>query len=193
MRPFHFWALLLTLCACGGDSTAPPTIEETTFGPELGVDLSASMKLENGEYIRDLEVGTGIDIGSNPTISILYTGWLADGSAFDSNQPDGGVYTFVYGKGKVIAGLDQGMGGMKRGGTRQLIIPPQLAYGEGGALPAVPPNSVVVFSVQLQPETTGSPVGCGCNSEGGAFTAALVALGALLLRRRTTSSTGAER
>ncbi len=121
---------LLTFCACGGGSGGGASIEETEFAPELGGDLNASTKLGNGEYIRDLEVGSGVAITSNPAISIRYTGWLSDGRSFDSTECDGGKpYTFIYGQNKVIAGLEQGLVDMKRGGTRQLIVPPALGYG----------------------------------------------------------------
>jgi MYXO-CTERM domain-containing protein len=162
-------ASLITLVVCAasgcGRAPTPSTVEETIFDAGLSVNLSASTRLDGGEYVRDLEVGTGIEVVKDQTISIRYEGALLTGEVFDSNFLDGGIVTFVVGKSQVIAGLDQGVEGMKRGGTRQMLIPPGLAYGvEAGAPPAVPPNSVVVFLVQVQPQTTGSPPGCGCTT-----------------------------
>lgn len=155
------------LSGCGAAAVAV-NLEDTAFDPALNVDLGASTKLANGEYVRDLELGTGADLRAQELISTRYSGWLSDGGLFDSNaSPDAGVFTFNYGAQQVLPGWDQGLDGMKRGGTRQLIIPPTLAYGAGGAPPAVPPNAVVVFSVQLLMETTGGPPGCGCGSQSG--------------------------
>lgn len=163
------------LSGCGA-AAVNVNLEETVFAPSLNVDLGASTKLGNGEYVRDLEIGTGKDLTAQELISTRYTGWLSDGDPFDGNASDGGVFTFNYGAKQVIAGWDQGLDGMKRGGTRQLIIPPTLAYGAGGAPPAIPPNAVVVFNVQLLMETTGSPPGCGCGAQGGVSVLALVLL-----------------
>lgn len=140
-------AIALLLAACGGGSAGVPTIETTTFAPSLGVNLAASTKMANGEYYRDLTVGTGVVVNRGQTLSVHYTGWLPDGTQFDSNV-GGTAFSFVLGAGQVIAGWDQGLVGVRVGSTRQLIIPPALGYGASGYGP-IPPNSILVFSVHV--------------------------------------------
>lgn len=132
--------LLLTGCA------PEPKIEETTFAEALMVDLAASQQLPSGMYIRDQLEGTGSVAANGNTLTMRYTGWLANGTQFDSNQGRG--FQFVLGEGVVIAGWDLGVKGMKTGGKRQLIIPPALGYGASGSGP-IPPNAILVFDVTL--------------------------------------------
>ncbi|MGZ6142871.1 MAG: FKBP-type peptidyl-prolyl cis-trans isomerase [Myxococcales bacterium] len=139
--------IALALAACG--PSAPPTIEQTTFAPALGVNLAASTKLAGGLYFRDLEPGTGPGAVFDQTVSAYYTGWLADGAQFDSNVSNGKPqFSFVLGIGQVIDGWDLGLVGAKAGGTRQLIIGPEYGYGSIGR-GAIPPNAILVFNVQL--------------------------------------------
>ena len=138
-------ALSLALAACG--SSAVPTVENTQFNPSLNVDLKSSTKAANGEYYRDLVPGTGAAATVGQPLGVHYTGWLADGTKFDSNV-GGTVFAFLLGGGAVIAGWDQGFAGAQVGGTRQLIIPPALGYGASGA-GSIPPNAVLVFTVQI--------------------------------------------
>lgn len=142
MRAHLTLAALATLFACA----PPPKIEETTFAASLGVDLAASTKLESGLYLRDKTVGTGAEAKNGDALTMRYTGWLVDGTQFDSNQASG--FKFTLGRGDVIAGWDQGCVGLKPGGTRQLIIPPALGYGESGVGP-IPGNAILVFDVTL--------------------------------------------
>ncbi len=135
-------ALGLTLAACG--QPAVP-IEKTTFAASLGVDLSQSTKT-SGMYVRDLMVGAGVSPQVGQVVTMKYTGWLADGTQFDSNQTTG--FQFHYGAGEVISGWDIGVAGMRVGGTRQLVIPPELGYGTSGQGP-IPPNAVLVFTVTM--------------------------------------------
>jgi len=84
-----------------------------------------------------------------PAITVYLGGWLADGTKFDSSRDRGQPYSFVLGAGRVIAGWDEGVAGMKVGGERRLIIPPELAYGESGRPPVIPANAELTFDVEL--------------------------------------------
>ncbi len=98
--------------------------------------------------IEDLEVGTGDAAQTGDTVSVNYTGWLTDGTQFDSSYDRGQPFSFQLGVGAVIQGWDQGVVGMKVGGKRRLTIPPDLAYGAGGR-GAIPPNATLIFEVEL--------------------------------------------
>lgn len=144
MRRTILFALLLM--ACTPRETTPVTIATATFAPTLQVDIAASTKLPSGLYYRDLEVGTGATAEAGQTVGVFYAGALIDGKPFDATR--GSPYSFRLGVGKVIAGWDQGVAGMKVGGKRQLIIPPELGYGAQGIGP-IPPNAILVFTVEL--------------------------------------------
>ncbi|HVT46644.1 MAG TPA: FKBP-type peptidyl-prolyl cis-trans isomerase [Vicinamibacterales bacterium] len=104
----------------------------------------------------DLVVGTGTEAAAGFTVTVDYTGWLYDenapdhkGTEFGSSTNDGGPAVFPLGYGYVIQGWDIGIVGMRVGGTRRLEIPPELAYGQQGSPPDIPPNSRLVFEVTL--------------------------------------------
>jgi FKBP-type peptidyl-prolyl cis-trans isomerase len=107
------------------------------------------MTLPGGLKYQDLTVGTGAEATPGRRITVHYTGWLTDGTKFDSSVDRGQPYTLTLGAGEVIQGWDQGIVGMKVGGKRRLEIPPQLAYGERGFPPVIPPNSTLIFEVEL--------------------------------------------
>ncbi|MEO7190233.1 MAG: FKBP-type peptidyl-prolyl cis-trans isomerase [Vicinamibacterales bacterium] len=108
------------------------------------------------EYSQiDLQDGTGAMVTSGQTAKVHYTGWLYvedapehKGARFDTSQ-ERGPFSFRVGSGQVIRGWDQGVQGMKVGGKRRLILPPEFAYGSRGAGGAIPPNSTLVFDVEL--------------------------------------------
>jgi FKBP-type peptidyl-prolyl cis-trans isomerase FkpA len=130
-------ALSFFLSACGGGGSAP----------------SGPTQLQ----VSDTVVGTGASAAAGNTLTVNYTGWLYDANAaqnhgiqFDSSLSAGRTpFVFRLGVGQVIAGWDQGMVGMKVGGKRTLIIPSSLAYGSAGAGSLIPPNSALVFDVEL--------------------------------------------
>jgi peptidyl-prolyl cis-trans isomerase A (cyclophilin A) len=107
------------------------------------------MKTQSGlEYI-EVEAGTGVQAEAGKTVSVHYTGKFQDGRVFDSSIPRGEPINFKLGAGQVIKGWDEGIALMKVGGKAQLIIPSQLAYGDRGAGGVIPPNSTLVFDVEL--------------------------------------------
>jgi len=131
---------------CGSDSPTAVPIEQTSFAASLGVDLASSTKLPSGLYYRDITVGTGATLASGQTVGMRYAGSLANGEEFDSNPAPEPIFSFRLGSGQVIRGWDLGLVGMKVGGRRQLIIPPELGYGASDYGP-IPGNSVLVFTV----------------------------------------------
>jgi FKBP-type peptidyl-prolyl cis-trans isomerase len=108
-------------------------------------------KLPDGlEYI-DVKAGTGAVVQAGSSVNVQYTGWLqSNGKKFDSSYDHGGQpFNLTVGQGKVIPGWDEGLVGMKVGGTRRLIIPPALAYGAQGSPPVIPANATLIFDVTV--------------------------------------------
>ena len=107
-------------------------------------------KLENGLLIEDIVVGVGNEAKDHNKVVVNYTGTLENGSIFDSSlKPGRDPFTFTLGVGSVIKGWDQGVKGMKVGGKRKLVIPPELGYGDKGAGNVIPPNTTLYFEVEL--------------------------------------------
>ena len=132
MRRFALLIAILVLSsACGDDSPASPSVN---------VPFS----------VVDLEVGTGPEAANGDTLNVRYTGWLYDPGAPENKgrQFDSGTFEFVLGAGQVIPGWDQGLVGMRVGGLRRLVIPPDLAYGDRGQ-GSIPPNATLLFEVDL--------------------------------------------
>jgi FKBP-type peptidyl-prolyl cis-trans isomerase len=99
--------------------------------------------------IEDLQVGTGAEAKSGQSVSVHYTGTLTNGKKFDSSRDRNDPFDFQLGAGMVIKGWDQGVAGMKVGGRRKLTIPPELGYGPMGYPPVIPPNSTLIFDIEL--------------------------------------------
>jgi FKBP-type peptidyl-prolyl cis-trans isomerase len=144
-RVWRAWAIALVLAACTS-KLAFQVIEEVTFDPGLGIDLSQMTKLPSGVYIQDHVVGTGAVLAVGDSASLDLTGWLSNGVEFSS-----GPLTIEYGVTDTgVEGFDIGLEGMAEGGSRLMIIPPDLAYGNfpppGGIIPR---GAILVFLVDL--------------------------------------------
>ncbi len=109
----------------------------------------SSVTTESGLIIEDVIVGEGELAEAGQYVSVHYTGWLTDGKKFDSSKDRNDPFEFPLGGRHVIAGWDEGVQGMKVGGTRKLTIPPELGYGARGAGGVIPPNATLVFEVEL--------------------------------------------
>ena len=140
-------SLLLISCADTGVSHNKGTTIETL----------STLAPVNKEFTKtDVKVGNGTEAATGKTVSVHYTGWLYDeqaakkqGKKFDSSRDRGKPFQFPLGAGRVIKGWDQGVAGMKVGGQRTLIIPPNMGYGSRGAGSSIPPNATLLFDVEL--------------------------------------------
>ncbi|MCX5928494.1 MAG: FKBP-type peptidyl-prolyl cis-trans isomerase [Synechococcus sp. LacPavin_0920_WC12_MAG_50_7] len=103
----------------------------------------------SGLKITDITVGTGAEAKSGDKVWVNYRGTLTNGKEFDSSYSRNEPFNFPLGAGRVIRGWDEGVAGMKVGGKRKLVIPPDLAYGERGAGGVIPPNATLIFDVEL--------------------------------------------
>jgi FKBP-type peptidyl-prolyl cis-trans isomerase len=143
------------------ERTARRRRQRIIFGAILGVivvvvGLLIYNNLSGGEtdtseeslIVQELAIGTGEAAQVGDTLSVHYTGWLEDGTQFDSSVDRGTPFEFILGEGNVIAGWDEGLVGIQEGGKRKLIIPPDLAYGASGSGP-IPPNATLTFEVEL--------------------------------------------
>src|SRR5438128_4292735 len=117
-------------------------------------DTTTHTRTDSGLEFQDLVVGTGAQASAGQQVTVHYTGWLQnpDGSAgkkFDSSLDRGQPFDFPLGGGRVIRGWDEGVAGMRVGGRRTLVIPPEMAYGSHGAGGVIPPDATLIFEVEL--------------------------------------------
>ncbi|HEX6898421.1 MAG TPA: FKBP-type peptidyl-prolyl cis-trans isomerase [Thermoanaerobaculia bacterium] len=103
----------------------------------------------SGLKYTDLQTGEGDEARAGKTVDVHYTGWLENGTKFDSSLDRGRPFSFSLGAGQVIRGWDEGVAGMKVGGKRRLTIPANLGYGARGAGGVIPPNATLIFEVEL--------------------------------------------
>lgn len=103
----------------------------------------------NGLQVVEIQAGTGAEARSGQEVTVHYTGWLTNGTKFDSSRDRGEPFKFGLGRGQVIRGWDEGVAGMKVGGRRRLVIPPELGYGSRGAGRVIPPGATLLFNVEL--------------------------------------------
>ena len=111
--------------------------------------MNQSTTTASGLIQEELVLGTGALAKAGQTAVVHYTGWLTDGTKFDSSRDRDEPFSFPLGRGFVIAGWDEGVQGMCVGGSRRLTIPPELGYGARGAGGVLPPNATLVFEVEL--------------------------------------------
>ncbi|MBU1365375.1 MAG: FKBP-type peptidyl-prolyl cis-trans isomerase [Gammaproteobacteria bacterium] len=109
----------------------------------------AEITTASGLVYEDTVVGEGAEAKAGQQVTVHYTGWLTNGSKFDSSKDRNDPFEFSLGMRQVIGGWDEGVQGMKIGGTRKLTIPPHLGYGARGAGGVIPPNATLVFEVEL--------------------------------------------
>lgn len=148
-RAFPFLTLLLVLSifvgACGSDDA---TEDAATGGDVAASCPEGEQEVTEGLTYVEIECGDGEEAQTGDTVTVHYTGTLEDGTEFDSSvgrEP----FTFTLGTGGVIEGWEQGVPGMKVGGTRELTIAPDLAYGDSGAGDVIPPGATLIFEIEL--------------------------------------------
>ncbi len=129
----------------GGAKMEGSSMSSTAPSNVAGAKTTAA----NGLVMEDMKVGTGDVAAAGKTVSVHYTGWLKDGTKFDSSVDRGQPFEFPLGAGRVIAGWDQGVAGMKVGGKRKLTIPSELGYGAAGAGGKIPGGATLIFDVEL--------------------------------------------
>jgi FKBP-type peptidyl-prolyl cis-trans isomerase len=133
------------LSACGGSEGNGGA----AAGGDFKVDSAALTKTASGLQYQDVAPGNGDEARDGQVAVVHYTGWLTDGTKFDSSRDRGQPFSFPIGSGQVIPGWDEGVAGMKVGGRRKLVIPASLGYGDMGAPPVIPPGATLVFDVEL--------------------------------------------
>ena len=162
LRALILLPLSLALAACGGDENGPVEVElqdpaQISYAESLGVNTDTMEQRPSGLYIRDLQPGEGDPTVAGDVAVVHYSGWVNDGTLFDSSRnPGRDPFPVTLGAGRVIAGWEEGLLGMRVGGVRQLVIPPQLAYGAQSPSPLIPAGSVLIFEIELLEVNPGS-------------------------------------
>jgi peptidylprolyl isomerase len=158
-------ACALALAACAGDDAAPGDAAQDSLALDTAaaaapaapvadeftpIDTTQMRQTDSGLWIQDVHEGTGPALVAGQTALVRYTGWFPDGQQFDSNRdaPEPFAVEQV-GMAPVIPGWNEGLQGMKVGGHRKLVVPPELGYSVAGMPPVIPPNATLVFLVEL--------------------------------------------
>lgn len=136
-------------CERGQDAGHETGHDTGAAGEKAGTMAENLETTPSGLQYVDVKVGTGASPQKGQTAVVHYTGWLVDGKKFDSSKDRGQPFSFAVGRGQVIKGWDEGVATMKVGGTRKLVIPPDLGYGARGAGGVIPPNATLTFEVEL--------------------------------------------
>jgi len=133
----------------GGNAAACNS--STQSGTDLFSEpVTISNKLPDGLQYGDITVGCGPAVKTGDKVSVMYTGWLSDGTQFDTSRQSGrGPFPLTLGQHQVITGWEEGIPGMHVGGKRRLVIPPALGYGPAGQPPTIPANATLVFDVEI--------------------------------------------
>jgi len=140
--------LVLGLAGCSGDDMKDASATNNAAGSSAD-EVTKDTKEAKEMVIEDIVIGEGEEAVAGKLISVHYTGTLEDGTKFDSSVDRGIPFEFTLGAGQVIEGWDKGFDGMKVGGQRRLVIPPEMGYGEFGAGDVIPPNATLIFDVEL--------------------------------------------
>ncbi len=158
VRSLALVAAAVVIAACNGSNTGTTAVDTnvyttdpatSNYASSLNVTIGSMTKTASGLYYKDLTVGTGATASAGYTARLQYTGWLPNGVAFDSTSArTPNYFEFLINAGKVIKGWDEGVQGMKVGGKRQLVIPPDLGYGSSGS-GSIPGNAILVFEISL--------------------------------------------
>ncbi|MBP1619838.1 MAG: peptidylprolyl isomerase FKBP-type [Acidobacteria bacterium] len=152
-RSFNPLFMVLVMVAVATAAwAASPTPTPAPAGAANTATKAAEPKLittKSGLKYADLEVGTGAEVKTGMLVLVDYEGRLANGEKFDSSYDRREPFSFKIGAGQVIQGWEEGVIGMKVGGKRKLVIPPDLGYGEAGAPPRIPPNATLTFEVKV--------------------------------------------
>ncbi len=143
------WLLILVFLATLGVACGSSSDSDSESNSEVNMADEGTTTTASGLQIKVIEIGTGDKAEAGKTAVVHYTGWLLDGTKFDSSVDRGTPFEFPLGAGRVIKGWDEGVATMNIGGKVELIIPPDLAYGASGAGGVIPPNATLKFEVEL--------------------------------------------
>jgi len=153
--------ILAILLLAGSASSGWAALSATAVASEAGKAMEPSkdsagkdsagkeIVTPSGLKYSDLKVGAGAEAKAGDAVEVHYTGWLVDGTKFDSSRDSNRPFRFKLGAGQVIKGWDEGVAGMRVGGKRKLTIPAELGYGRQGAGSVIPPGATLVFEVEL--------------------------------------------
>ncbi|HUF37046.1 MAG TPA: FKBP-type peptidyl-prolyl cis-trans isomerase [Anaerolineales bacterium] len=145
MQQYAIGAIVLVIVALLAINLLPERVDRDPLAESDAETITTA----SGLQYQDDVVGTGAEAFPGSTVTVHYTGWLTDGTKFDSSIDRGAPFDFVLGVGGVIQGWEEGVAGMKVGGVRILTIPPELGYGAGGSPPVIPPDATLIFRVEL--------------------------------------------